>query len=111
MKTGKTTQSQWIGWLPLVALPASALGLRNSLPPWGFMWLLVFSIYAALKWLTWWRARTGISHSGWRSAAYLFVWPGMDAETFLDSRKHLGPVPSRTWFSATFETGLGAVCL
>jgi len=111
MKTGKTAQSQWIGWFPLVALPASALGLRNILPPWGFMWLLAFSIYAALKWLTWWRVRKEISHAAWRSAAYLVAWPGMDAEPFLDSNRHAGPVPSRAWFSAIFETALGATCL
>jgi len=39
------------------------------------MWLLAFSIFAALKWLTWWQDR-GISTEPWRSAGYLFAWPG-----------------------------------
>src|SRR6266567_2781640 len=100
---------EWIGWLPLIVLPVSACVVRSTLPPWGFMWVLAFAIYAALKWLTWWRARFG--RARWRSTAYLLAWPGMDAESFLDRSKGVECVAGRAWFWATFETALGATCL
>lgn len=83
----------------------------GRLPPWGLMWLLAFSLYGSLKWLTWWRVRTRIPHSPWRSAAYLLVWPGMDAESFLDAKQHVPPPSSADWFWASFETVLGATFL
>ena len=101
----------WVGWLPLVVLPPSAVLARNALPPWGFMWLLAFAIYAALKWLTWWQVRTRFSHAGWRSLAYLWAWPGMDAESFLDPTKVVERVALGAWFWAIFETALGAALL
>ncbi|PYX08716.1 MAG: hypothetical protein DMG88_09445 [Acidobacteria bacterium] len=99
---------QWINWLPLVLLLASAFGVRNVLPTWGFMWILALGIFMGLKWVTWWRGRT---HPAWRSAAYLFAWPGMDAESFLDSSKRIPPVPLVAWFWAILETALGAISL
>jgi alginate O-acetyltransferase complex protein AlgI len=74
------------------------------------MWLLAFSIYAALKWLTWWRARN-IPHSRWRSIAYLLAWPGMEAESFLDARQRSSPPPPRKWAWPLFETAVGAALL
>jgi hypothetical protein len=62
------------------------------LPSWAFMWVLAFTIYFSLKWLTWWRARTRIAHPAWRSGAYLLAWPGMDAEAFLT---RIGAYPRR----------------
>lgn len=103
--------SSWIGWLPILALPPTALACRNLLPPWVFMWVLSFAIYLSLKWLTWWRARSRIVHSAWRSAAYLLGWPGMDAEAFLDANQRVStPVPA-TWLWATLETILGVTLL
>jgi len=101
----------WVGWVPLLVLPAGALLARNALPPWGFMWLLAFAIYAALKWLTWWQVRARFSRAGWRSLAYLWAWPGMDAESFLDTAKRPGRVAGRAWLLAIFKTAMGAVCL
>ncbi len=74
------------------------------------MWLLAFSIYSSLKWLTWWRARN-VPRCRWRSAAYLLAWPGMDAPSFLDSEQHAWPPRLRNWASATAETALGAALL
>jgi len=46
------------------------------------MWLLAFAIYFACKLLTWVVAkREAIPR--WHSWAYLFAWPGMDAQSFL----------------------------
>jgi hypothetical protein len=82
-----------------------------DLPPWVLMWILAFAIYISLKWLTWWRARSRITHPAWRSAAYLLAWPGMDADAFLDSRRRVPPPAAITWFWATLETLLGAMFL
>jgi hypothetical protein len=106
-----TEGSRWIGWLPISVLPLTAVACRNLLPPWVFMWVVSFAIYLSLKWLTWWRARSRIAHSLWRSVAYLLAWPGMDAEAFLDANQPV-PLPApatRIW--AIIETILGAVLL
>lgn len=103
--------SQWIGWLPLAVLPLAIISCRNRLPAWVFMWALSFAIFFSLKWLTWWRARNRVSHPAWRSVAYLFAWPGMDADAFLDATQHV-PSPQRTaWLWATLETAFGAVLM
>jgi Membrane bound O-acyl transferase family len=101
----------WAGWLPLVVLPGGAIACRNLLPAWAFMWLLASAIFFSLKWLTWWKARSRIAHSSWRSAAYLFAWPGMDAEVFLDASRPVKPLTFTAWLFALFETMLGAVVL
>jgi hypothetical protein len=75
------------------------------------MWILSFALYFSLKWLSWWRARFVIVHSTWRSAAYLFAWPGMDADTFLDVNQTVpSPAPS-TWLWAAAKTAGGAILL
>ena len=103
--------SQWIGWLPIVVLPLIAISCRNRLAPWVFMWALSFAIFFSLKWLTWSRAQTRVSHPAWRSLAYLFAWPGMDADSFLDANQRVPPPRFTAWLWATLETALGAVLL
>ena len=95
------------GWLPTLVLPWATLVCRDLLPPWGFMWILAFSIYISLKWLTWWRARSRIPHPAWRSVAYLLAWPGMDADAFLDVTRHPTSPALTAWLWALFETILG----
>ena len=74
---------------PLIVLPVSAWLLAGRSAPWLLMWALAASIYAGLKWLTWWRARQSLSiASRWRSFAYLVLWPGMDAPRFLGRPRH-----------------------
>jgi Membrane bound O-acyl transferase family len=99
------------GWLPLAVLPLTALAFCNSLPSWVFMWILSFTIYLSLKWLTWWSARLRIAHPAWRSIAYLVAWPGMDAEAFLDVRQRVPRPASTTWLRPSFETILGVILL
>jgi hypothetical protein len=103
------TVDEFGGWLPLSILPLAAVVFGDSLPAWAFMWMLAFAIYISLKWLTWWRARTRIAHSRWRSVAYLLAWPGMDANAFLDETEGAPPPTPREWLWAFFETILGAV--
>jgi Membrane bound O-acyl transferase family len=109
--TEAATTGGWIGWSPLAAFPLTALAFRNSLPPWEFMWALAVTIYAGLKWLSWWKARNRIHHVSWRSIAYLLAWPGMDAESFLDSGQNISPPTYRRWFWAFSKTALGAILL
>jgi hypothetical protein len=103
--------SSWIGWLPIAVLPLTTVACRSLLPPWVFMWVLSFAIYLSLKWLTWWRARSRIPHSAWRSPAYLLAWPGMDAEAFLDASQRVPPPPLTRWMWAILQTILGVTLL
>jgi len=103
-------RTAWIGWLPVTVLPLSTLAVRAFLPSWGFMWALAFSLYAALKFLTWWRARR-MPHSRWRYIAYLLAWPGMEAEPFLDANQFVRPPTSSKWAGAIIETAFGAALL
>jgi hypothetical protein len=80
-----------IGVAPLVALVAISVSLRPGLPAWGFMWALAAAIFFGLKWLSWWRARGEVAHSAGRSLAYLFLWPGMDAASFLGDARPAQP--------------------
>jgi len=98
----------WVGYLLICVLPLEAVTCRAELQPWLFMWILAFSIFVSLKWLTWWKTRRRIAHSSWRSAAYLLAWPGMDAESFLDLSRHIRPPPLRAWLWAISKTALGA---
>ena len=100
-----------VRWLPISVLPLTAIACRNLLPPWVFMWILSFAIYLSLKWLTWWSARSRISHPAWRSVGYLLAWPGMDADAFLDASQRVPPPSLTVWLWATFETILGAILL
>ena len=72
------------------------------------MWTLAACIYFGLKWQSFWNARRRVQHPAWRSAAYLFAWPGMDAESFLDPRETTAPPRAPQWLWAIAETVLGA---
>jgi len=72
-----------------------------------FMWGLSFAIFAVLKWMTWWKARTRVAHSAGRSIAYLVAWPGMDAEAFLYIGKRPARPKAREWLWATLKASLG----
>jgi alginate O-acetyltransferase complex protein AlgI len=102
-------------WLPLVLLPLLAIAARALLPAWGFMWAMAFAIFAGCKWLTF---SLAIARSprprGFRSAAYLLAWPGMDAERFL-SAAPARPLSTRAALAgasaAAARVALGAVLL
>jgi hypothetical protein len=110
MKSRKRLRSvSFIGWLPLALLPSVVIASHRLLQPWVFMWTLAVAIFLGLKWVTWWRVQELVPHPAWRSVVYLFAWPGMDAESFLDETKS-PPMPrSRDWFWAIFDIVLGAI--
>lgn len=98
-------------WLPIAILPFLVIAFGARLAPWVFMWLLSFALFFGLKWLVLMRAREKIADSNSRSFAFLFAWPGMDAETFLDVRQTPPPPSLATWACASTETIVGAVLL
>lgn len=75
-------------WMPVIALPAITLWVTQyRCPPWLVMWSLAISVFFGFKWLTWrhaLRASTTSNNAAIsRSLAYLFAWPGMNANEFL----------------------------
>ena len=107
---GSSKSTRWPGWLPLFIPPAAAFLLRDRAPAWAFMWALSFSVFAGLKWMSWWMARERVPHTAARSAAYLLAWPGMDAEAFLAAR-HPAKPRSQDWLWAAAKTALGILLL
>ena len=69
------------------------------------MWGLAAAIFAACKAFTWTRNRGGAF--GGRDAAYLFLWPGMNAKTFLDRSLRPAPPPAPEWIFAAAKSVLG----
>ena len=91
---------------------ASAISLRGFVAPWVFMWMIAVAIFAGFKWWTWHRAVTrGIETTWFRSVAFLFFWPGMDAEKFLAPDRTVPPPPARAWIFAAGKTLFGATLM
>jgi hypothetical protein len=72
------------------------------------MWLMSASLFAGCKWLTLWKASPS---SFGRMIAYLFMWPGMDAETFLDVSRHPQQPTWRNWIFAFSKTVVGVILI
>jgi alginate O-acetyltransferase complex protein AlgI len=103
-------RAAWPGWA-LLLIAASVLAVRPYLSAWLFMWLLAAAIFLGCKWQTWWSRRPATGGDIGRSAAYLFLWPGMDAAAFLDPSRR-GTCPAKqecSWAAA--KTLLGAALL
>jgi alginate O-acetyltransferase complex protein AlgI len=79
----------------LAALPLGALATKPFVSAWIFMWLMAGAIFFGCKWLTLGNATQRVGRVyPFRSAVYLFAWPGMDAARFLSP--HLFPRWSRS---------------
>src|ERR1700687_4851916 len=101
-----------VGWLPLIALPAAVLISGRHLAAWALMWGLAVAIFGALKWVTWGRGRSIVPQvSIRRSLAYLFLWPGMDAPTFLDASRSATPATGSELLRAMAAALLGVFLL
>lgn len=80
----------------------------KNLPPWMEMWALCFGLYGVSKLLTLAEATTGRKRGlAGRSAAYLLLWPGMDAAKFLDRERFADRPPRAEWAFALGKTLLG----
>ena len=111
MSSTQTTAAELVGYTPLVALPALAwFAAPADLPRWAGMWSIVFAMYAGLKWLSWWDARS-IRAPVWRHAAYLFAWPGMDAPAFLGNSSRCSSPNPREWLVAAIKLGCGVALI
>ena len=82
--------------------------LQSGMPSWVLMWTLAVLIFAGSKWLTWQRWHAQVPHAGWRSAAYLFAWPGMDPISFLESGSRIRRPDLSSWLAGASVTALGA---
>jgi alginate O-acetyltransferase complex protein AlgI len=104
-------KTPWLAWLPLLAFPTITILFRERMSAWLFMWTISFAIFLGLKWVTWWEARDHVPHGAWRTFAYLLAWPGMDAETFLDSRRQTAAPRVQDWLWAALKTVFGILLL
>ncbi|MBI3409621.1 MAG: hypothetical protein HY040_14875 [Planctomycetes bacterium] len=78
-------------------------------PAWAFMWALAAAVFAGCKWLTFVTCdRRGVAWT--RQAAYLFSWPGLDAEGFLRGPCPRLPKPAE-WGLAVLQTATGALLI
>ena len=102
----------WIGWAPLAVLSLAAIALRAVLIPWAFTWLLAAAIFAGCKWQTWWEARATKRARSWRrTAAYLLLWPGMDAEEFFETNVEKRRIEPREWLAALVKALAGVALI
>ncbi len=111
MLSRQTAAAQFAGWMPVVALPALVwFAAPADLPRWACMWLIACAMYAGLKWLSWWDARSVRAPVG-RHLAYLFAWPGMDAPAFLGNSSPCRSPTSREWLAAAIKLGCGVALI
>lgn len=103
-------RATFIAWLPLAILPAAVVVLvPAAMPRWIFMWLLAGTIFAGCRWLTWRTSRVSDASAA-RHFAYLALWPGLDAQAFLDGPRPPRPALSE-WAFALAKLGLGLVLI
>ncbi|HKQ87004.1 MAG TPA: MBOAT family protein [Candidatus Acidoferrales bacterium] len=107
-----TVKRAWMEWIPLAVLPAVCIAFHSVWTSWAFMWLLAAAIFAGCKWQTWWEVQRDGDICNWRrSAAYLLLWPGMDARKFLEPSLKMRRVGKQEWFAAVLKTMAGAVLI
>src|SRR5262245_41596283 len=98
----------WTCWVALTLPLIAFLATPDGWPRWAVMWVLCFAIYATCKIMTWsTAARHGVTIG--RQLAYLFAWPGLDANAFLQSNSSSppkNPAPPE-WAAAILKTLLG----
>jgi alginate O-acetyltransferase complex protein AlgI len=89
---------------PLPTIPA--------LPAWVVMWSLAAATYFLCKlWTLRFAFAQGLRPSTAATAAYLFLWPGMNAAGFLRPPAARVAVPLRRWLPSLVKTLLGAALL
>ena len=72
--------------------------------------MLAAAIYATCKVLTWATVNAG-NVPGWKHAAYLLAWPGMDAAAFLKATPRTPCCPRAEWIRAASHLTLGILLL
>ena len=93
------------------AFPAAA-ATTASRQPWILMWALAAAIFMGCKWLSWREGAAALERVPVaRSFAYLFLWPGMDAKSFLDPGRPSRSPAASEWLFAAAKTLAGAALL
>lgn len=94
---------------PLIALPPLVgYGLRDA-PAWAWMWAVALAIFGGCKWLTWAASRAHAPAR--RHVAYLFAWPGLAADRFLDTESAVTRPAAGEWAFAGAKTLLGVALI
>ena len=99
------------GWLLPVILIVLTLSSWSLMPAWGRMWLMAVSIFSCFKWWTWRHVKEDQIPFTARSFYYLFLWPGMDARSFLNPNPWKEPPTLTAWGVALAKTLFGAVLI
>jgi hypothetical protein len=94
-------------WSVVVALPGMCAILCAPEARWVWMWAVAFGVYAGLKWLSFVGRADARGVDRWRAAAYLLLWPGMDADAFLDRRQKATAGSGREWLDAALNVAFG----
>ncbi len=101
-------------WGPLILLVVAALFVRRYMAPWQQMWAMALAQYAGFKWISFRAARdtaTSPSPLPTRSRlwGYFFLWPGMNAATFLDARRRPARTNWNQWAWPIAKTIMGVI--
>lgn len=99
--------STLLSGVPLLGPPLVAWIVFAEEPPAIFMWVTAGSVYAGLKWFALVESPMARHASPGRRLAYLLLWPGMDAEAFLDSRRRVPRPRLGEWWWGLAKTGIG----
>ena len=95
-------------YAPLAGLPFVILTIWATVgihwPRWLLMWAVAVGLFTGCKWLTW-RSADLKRVQIWRQTAYLFLWPGLDAEAFFGNDKNASAKPPKIneWLLAIFN--------
>lgn len=104
-------KQRWRGLELLATLPVvTPLLLAADWPRWVVMWLLGGWTFIGCKWLTWQRAGASEATVA-RQWGYLFAWPGLDADRFLDATSTVNKPRPSEWLFAAGKLLLGAALL
>ncbi|MEI9998104.1 MAG: MBOAT family protein [Verrucomicrobiota bacterium] len=101
-------------WLPAAwpVLLTAAVVLSANLAPWERMWLIAVALFAGFKvWTLRSVLASGVRTTPARAAAYLLLWPGMDARRFLSDGASVPRPRPLAWSWAAAKTILGTALL
>jgi alginate O-acetyltransferase complex protein AlgI len=85
---------------------------KSSLPAWGQMWIVAFSLFGMFKWLSWRQRGDRTAEVPRRTAlAYFFGWVGLDADEFCSERSTSTRPAQREWWAALGKTLFGAAII
>jgi uncharacterized protein YqjF (DUF2071 family) len=102
-----------VRWAPLALLPPLAgLALLTRLPAWACMWVMAYAIFFGCKWATLLGAGKALRRTSFaRMLAYLFAWPGMDADAFLGEHARFTRASFGEWLAAITKPASGLILL